>query len=100
VTVAENRMPPKTSAKSQWPFAMVMLIVVVGVVRIALYHWREGTVLIGVALVLAAILRMLLPSKYAGLLAVRSRKVDVLLYGAFGVMIGYIASSIIGGPLS
>jgi hypothetical protein len=99
VTVARNRTPPNAGAKAQLPFAAVMLIVVTGIVRITMYHWREGTALIGVALLIAAVLRMLLPDQRAGLLAVRSRKVDVLLYGGFSAMILYVALTITGGPL-
>ena len=39
------------------PFAMVLAVVAFGLFRIVLYHWRQGTVLIGVALFLAAALR-------------------------------------------
>ena len=82
------------------PFAVVMFVVVIGIVRIVMYHWREGTTEIGVALLLASFLRAVLPDRKAGLLAVRKRKVDVLLYAAFGVMMIYISLSIIGGILS
>jgi hypothetical protein len=80
------------------PFAVVMLIVLIGIVRIVMYHWRQGTVLIGVALVVAAVIRILLSDQRAGLLAVRTRKVDFLLYGGFGGMILFIALTITGGP--
>lgn len=82
------------------PFAVVMFVVVIGIVRIVMYHWREGTTEIGAALLLAAFLRAVLPDRKAGLLAVRTRKVDVLLYGAFAVLTIYVSLSIIGGPLS
>ncbi|MEV4317472.1 DUF3017 domain-containing protein [Actinocrispum sp. NPDC049592] len=75
-----------------------MLIVVLGLVRIVMYHWRQGTVLIGVALLVAAILRIMLSDQRAGLLAVRTRKVDFLLYGGFGGMIMFVALTITGGP--
>jgi hypothetical protein len=92
-------MPPNTKLRDQWPFAVVLLIVAIGLVRIVMYHWRQGTTLIGVALVVAAVLRLLLPDTRAGLLAIRKRRVDMLLYGGFGLMIVYISLSIIGGPL-
>nr|WP_225954513.1 DUF3017 domain-containing protein [Kibdelosporangium phytohabitans] len=77
-----------------------MLIVVVGLVLVLLYHWRKGTSLVGGALLVAAALRLLLPDSKAGLLAVRKRRVDILLYGGIGLMILYISASIIGGPLN
>jgi hypothetical protein len=93
VTVTGNN-----GARAQLPFAVVMLIVTVGIVRIVMYHWREGTTEIGIALLLAAFLRAVLPDRRAGLLAVRKRKVDVLLYGGFSAMIIFISLTITGGP--
>jgi DUF3017 family protein len=93
VTVSQNN-----GARAQLPFAVVMLIVTVGIVRIVMYHWREGTTEIGLALLLAALLRAMLPDRRAGLLAVRKRKVDVLLYAAFAAMIMFISLTITGGP--
>jgi predicted cation transporter len=96
VTVAQNN-----GSRAQLPFAVVMLVVVIGLVRIVMYHWREGTTEIGLALLLAAFLRAVLPDAKAGLLAVRrKRKMDVLLYGAFGVLMIFISLTIIGGPFS
>ncbi|MET0234697.1 MAG: DUF3017 domain-containing protein [Kibdelosporangium sp.] len=92
-------MPPKNRLRDQWPFATVLLIVAAGIIRIVMYHWRDGTTLIGVGLLVAAVLRLLLPDTRAGLLAVRKRRVDIVLYGGFSAMIIYISLSIIGGPL-
>nr|WP_132113080.1 DUF3017 domain-containing protein [Actinocrispum wychmicini] len=75
-----------------------MLVVVIGIVRVVMQHWREGTTEIGLALLLAAFLRAVLPDRKAGLLAVRTRKVDVLLYGGFAAMIIFISLTIVGGP--
>jgi len=93
VTVSQNN-----GTRAQLPFAVVMLIVAVGIVRISLYHWREGTTEIGTALLLASFLRAVLPDRRAGLLAVRKRKVDVLLYAMFAGMIIFISLTITGGP--
>ncbi len=93
MTVAQGN-----GSRAQLPFAAVMLIVVLGLVRIVMYHWRQGTVLIGVALLVAAVLRIVLSDQRAGLLAVRTRKVDFLLYGGFGGMIMFVALTITGGP--
>jgi hypothetical protein len=81
------------------PFAMVLAVVAVGMFRIVLYHWRDGTVLIGVALFLAAGLRALLSDEQAGLIAVRSRGIDVLIYSAFAACMIFVAMTIEGGPL-
>ena len=81
------------------PFAMVVGVVAFGLVRIILYHWRQGTVLIGAALFLAAALRALLSHEQAGLIAIRGRGVDVLTYSAFGLCMIAVAMTIEGGPL-
>jgi Protein of unknown function (DUF3017) len=48
-------------------------------------RWREGLVVIGLAMIGAALLRLLLPLRRVGLLAVRSRSVDVLLLAGTGL---------------
>jgi Protein of unknown function (DUF3017) len=82
------------------PMAMVLLIAAVGMVRVLTQHWREGAVLLGGALVVAALLRMLLPTERVGLLAVRSRPIDVLCYAAFGVAVILIAMTITASLLN
>ena len=64
-----------------------------------LYHWRQGTVLIGLALFLAAALRALLMDDQAGLIMIRGRGVDVLTYSGFGACMILVAMTIEGGPL-
>jgi DUF3017 family protein len=78
------------------PFALVLAVVLLGLLRILLYHWREGTVLIGAALIMAAALRALLREEQAGLIAIRGRGVDVLTYGGFGVCVTAVALTIQG----
>jgi hypothetical protein len=85
--------------KRQLAFLAVMLIVAVGILRIVEYHWRQGTALIGIALLVAAVLRLVLPAERAGLLAVRTRKIDALFYAGFSAMILYVTLTITGGPL-
>lgn len=81
------------------PFGLVLAVVLLGLVRILMYHWRQGTVLIGVALILAAALRALLRDDQAGLIAIRGRGVDVLTYGGFGVCVTAVALTIQGFQL-
>ena len=75
-------------------FALVLIVCAVGIVLITLYHWRRGAVLIGAALLLAALFRALLPDRRAGLLAVRGRPVDVLSYTALGACVLSVAVTI------
>ena len=51
-------------------------------VLVTFEHWRgRGLVVIGITLLAAAALRLLLPVRRVGFLAVRSRPVDVVLHG-------------------
>ncbi|MGH3438702.1 MAG: DUF3017 domain-containing protein [Sciscionella sp.] len=85
---------------SQVPFALVLAVAAVGIVLIIEYHWRRGSTLIGLALLLAAALRMLLSDQRAGLIAIRSKGVDVLCYGGFAVLMIAVSLTITGGPFS
>lgn len=82
----------------QVPFLLVMLLVAIAGVRIWQYHWRQGAAIIGGALLVAAILRAVLPGVRAGLLAIRGRPVDVLSYAGLGVLILFLAFTITDGP--
>lgn len=81
-------------ARELLPFAVVLAIVAVGFVRIAQYHWREGTVLIACALLVAGVLRAVLSPEQAGLLVIRGKGIDVLSYTGFAVMILIVALTI------
>ena len=82
------------------PLALVLLIAVVGMSRVLTQHWREGAVLLGGAMIVAAVLRAVLPTERVGLLAVRSRPVDVLCYAAFGLVMSIIAVQITASLLN
>jgi uncharacterized membrane protein len=89
-----------TRASVYLPFLLVVLVALIGFLRMGLHHWRDGSFLVGCALVLAAALRGLLSPEQAGLLALRSRAVDVLLYGGLGVVIMAVAWTITRGPFA
>ncbi|WP_372672387.1 DUF3017 domain-containing protein [Amycolatopsis kentuckyensis] len=85
---------------TQLPFAVVLLVVAVAALRIFQYHWREGAALIGAALLLAAVLRAVLPTARAGLLAIRGKVVDIVTYTGLAAAVLYVALTIIGGPFA
>ncbi|WP_031468208.1 DUF3017 domain-containing protein [Sciscionella sediminilitoris] len=89
----------RASLRTALPFATVLLVVLAGFVLIGLYHWRWGSTLIGGGLLIAALLRGILGREQMGLLALRSKPVDVLLYGGFGAIMIVVALTITGGPL-
>ncbi|MGF7236432.1 MAG: DUF3017 domain-containing protein [Frankia sp.] len=73
----------RPSALRREPVLSGLLIGVgLGLLWVYLDHWRQG--LIAIALVLAAggVLRLLLPTRAVGLLAVRSRLFDVAMLAA------------------
>jgi uncharacterized membrane protein len=77
------------------PITLVFLVVAVGMVQVLTQHWRQGAALLGGSLLLAAFLRVLLPPDRVGLLAIRSRPVDVLVYLAFGGALLVLALTIV-----
>ncbi|MEV7727558.1 DUF3017 domain-containing protein [Streptomyces sp. NPDC087917] len=73
----------------QWPMLSVLSATAVGLLLTAMGHPRVGCLLIGVALIGAAVMRRVLPS--VGMLAVRSRFTDMVTYGLLGVAITLLA---------
>ncbi|HWC83984.1 MAG TPA: DUF3017 domain-containing protein [Pseudonocardiaceae bacterium] len=85
--------------RANLPYAVVMLVMVLGFLRIVENHWRQGSTLVGGSLLLAALLRALLPENQTGLIVVRrSRVVDVLTYAALGACMVFVSLTIQGGP--
>jgi hypothetical protein len=66
------------------PLALVLTGAALGLVIVALHHFRWGNLILGGSLLLAAFMRLVLPTRQAGLLAIRSRFTDVLTMLALG----------------
>ena len=66
------------------PLLAVLGVVAVGLLAVELHYWRKGTELVGLAVLFAAALRLTLPERRAGLLAVRSRAYDVAVLVVVG----------------
>lgn len=64
---------------NQWPLLVVLAVLGVAMVVLAGGHWRRGSFTVGAAVLLAAVLRGALPTSTAGLLAVRSKALDVAI---------------------
>lgn len=67
----------------------VLAATAAGLLTTATGHPRVGCLIIGIALIAAAVMRRVLPS--VGMLAVRSRFTDLLTYGVLGVAITLLA---------
>jgi hypothetical protein len=79
------RRPFLAGLLRQLPLLAVLVTVGIGLLLVTFEHWRRGLVVVGLALVVAAALRLLLPVRQVGFLAVRSRPTDVLLLAGSGV---------------
>ena len=88
------RRPFLAGVVRQLPLLAVLVAVGVGLLLVTFEHWRRGLVVIGLALVGAALLRLLLPVRRVGFLAIRSRPVDVVLLTGMGVALTVIALAI------
>ena len=90
------RRPFLAGVLRQLPLLAVLVAVGTGLLLVALGHWREGLVVVGLALVGGAVLRLLLPLRRTGFLAVRSRTIDVVLLAGTGLVLAVIALTIPG----
>jgi hypothetical protein len=88
------RRPFLAGLLRQLPLLAVLLVVGVGLVVLTFDHWRTGIVIVGLALIGAAVLRLLLPVRRVGFLAVRSRPVDVVLLAGTGLALTVIVLTI------
>ena len=88
------RRPFLAGVLRQLPLLAVLLVVGVGLLQVTFRHWRLGLVVMGLALVGAGLLRLLLPVRRAGFLAVRSRPVDVVLLTGTGLALAVLARTI------
>jgi xanthine/uracil permease len=80
--------------RPQWPIVCVVLIFVVAFSLAAANFWRRGALLIGIAVGLAAVLRLALSEDRAGLLVVRSKAIDFTMMASIATAMVYIAWTI------
>jgi hypothetical protein len=84
-------MPPAAARwiREQALFLLVLAVLLAGFAYLLIGpgHWRRSTFIMGAAMVLAALLRACLRPSRVGLLAVRARWIDTVLYVALGVVV-------------
>ncbi|MDF3050511.1 MAG: hypothetical protein K0R87_2149 [Pseudonocardia sp.] len=93
-------MPSRLRLPVETPAAVVLAIAAIGLLRVATANWREGAVLLGGSLLVGAVLRAVLPLERAGMLAIRSRVIDVLSYTGLGLAVVLLALTITRGSLT
>ena len=77
------------------PITVVLLVVAAGLVLAVLDHWRRGSAVLAVAAALAAAMRLLLPTRLVGVLAVRSRPFDVVFLLALTALLVAMAVAVV-----
>ena len=70
------------SRPRRWPFAIVLAVAALGLALIAVGSLQQGVVGLSVAFALAALLRLVLPGRSAGMLASRTRILDACGFAA------------------
>ena len=80
--------------RAQWPILTVAAIFAVALVLVAAGFWRRGSFLIGVAVGVAAALRLALPDERAGLLVVRDKGLDFATMTTISAVMIYTAWTI------
>jgi hypothetical protein len=88
------RRPFLAGLLRQLPLLAVLVMVGVGLLLVTFDHWRRGLVVIGLSLIIAGLLRLLLPVRRVGFLAVRSRPMDVVLLAVAGLALAVTALTI------
>ena len=75
------------------PALVVLLLALAALVYVGLVsqHWLRGVGLLGVAMCVGGAFRAVLPTRQAGLLAVRGRQFDTVCYLGLGVAILVLA---------
>jgi hypothetical protein len=77
------------------PLLAVVVVGIAGVVYAGVFHyWRRGLYVVAAACVLGAVIRLVLPVRQVGSLAVRSRGVDVLTLALLGGGIAFLAGAV------
>ncbi len=80
--------------RAQWPIVTVAAIFLVALLLVAAGFWRRGSFLIGVAVGVAAALRLVLPDNRAGLLVVRTKSLDFATMTTISAIMIYTAWTI------
>ena len=73
--------------RREWPTAVVLAGLLAGLALVWVDRVRAGTTGMGAAVLLAALLRLVLPEPRAGMLAVRRRGIDAVVLAALGAAI-------------
>ena len=79
-------------------YLLVLVVVGVALLLVAVAEWRTGIRLMGGALIFAALVRLLLRARDAGMLAVRHKVLDAAILIVLGALLIFLAGSIPDQP--
>ena len=96
--VAEDEVRRYPSTIGGAFYLLVLVVVATGMVLVVVTDWRTGIRVIGGALLFAALVRLLLRARDAGMLAVRHKVLDAALLVALGCALIFLAGSIPDQP--
>ncbi|HVQ87831.1 MAG TPA: DUF3017 domain-containing protein [Actinomycetes bacterium] len=78
-------------AVDQWPLALVLIGVAVGLLILAFADFKQGSLILGCSVIFAGALRTVLTQERAGLLAIRSRSIDLITVYSLGIALTTLA---------
>jgi hypothetical protein len=93
----EERRYPSTIGGAFYLSILAVSCVAIGIAVRS--DWRLGVQILGGALAVGAVLRLMLAPKDAGMLAVRNRFLDAILLGGLGIALVVLATSIPNMPI-
>jgi hypothetical protein len=80
-------LPPiRPWPRRQWPLLVVLSGIFVSLITVIVVDFRPGTLLFALSVLLAATFRLVLTTRRAGLLVLRSRTTDVVTLTVMGVV--------------
>jgi DUF3017 family protein len=70
----------------QLPYALIVtgVLIALGIIMLGTHHLKSGTLVLAGILLVAAIARLVLPDRLAGMLSTRRRLLDVAMFAALG----------------
>jgi Protein of unknown function (DUF3017) len=88
------RETTRRAVTTEWPILLVFLIFLAAFGLVITDFWRRGSLLIGIGVAVAAVLRLVLSDNRAGLLVVRRRMTDFTTMALVSAAVIYIAWTI------
>lgn len=87
-------MTARPTTSWQLPLVLVLAVVGAGLLLATGVGWQAGTRVVGLAFLLAAVLRLSLPARSAGWLVVRTRGLDAAVLLLLGTAVVVLAETI------